>query len=325
MKKNLSIEGTGLGLAITRQLCIAMGGKISVKSEYGAGSVFTVIIPQDIESETPFATVEEPEKKKVLVYEGRAVYAKSACWALENLNVPYTMVTNQDDFAAALYREEWFYVFSGYGLQDRIDLVMERGTFPQGKKPPLALMIEWGIEANIPGARFMSIPVQSMSISNVLNGISDSKDYVKSSDVIRFCYPRARLLVVDDIDINLMVAEGLLTPYQATVDTCTSGLQAIELVKHNEYDIVFMDHMMPEMDGIETTAIIRAWEKEQHLHKQVPIIALTANAVVGMKEMFIKSGFNDFVSKPIDVSKLDEMLDRWIPKEKREEIGENGE
>jgi len=82
-----------------------------------------------------------------------------------------------------------------------------------------------------------------------------------------------------------------------------------------------MDHMMPGMDGIETTAAIRLWEKEQQIkgnpRKQIPIIALTANAVVGMREMFIKNGFNDFISKPIDVSKLDEMLNRWIPDEKK--------
>jgi DNA-binding response OmpR family regulator len=77
-----------------------------------------------------------------------------------------------------------------------------------------------------------------------------------------------------------------------------------------------MDHMMPEMDGIETTAVIRALEGEYF--RNVPIIALTANAVVGMRETFIENGFNDFLSKPIDVSKLDEALNRWIPKEKRE-------
>jgi CheY-like chemotaxis protein len=80
-----------------------------------------------------------------------------------------------------------------------------------------------------------------------------------------------------------------------------------------------MDHMMPEMDGIEATAIIRAWERE-HARQQIPIIALTANAVVGMREMFIENGFNDFISKPVDVSKLDEVFDRWIIREKREEV-----
>jgi signal transduction histidine kinase/FixJ family two-component response regulator/HPt (histidine-containing phosphotransfer) domain-containing protein len=335
-KKNQGIEGTGLGLAITKRLCLAMGGDINMTSEYGKGSVFTAVIPQGIGSLEPFAAVEDPEKKKVLVYEGRLNYAKSVCWTLESMRVPYSMVTNIDDFAAALYREEWFYIFSSYGLYENIKPLMEKDSseFSGGKKPSLALMIEWGTEAYIPGARFVSIPAQSLSIANTLNGKSDSKGYIKNSGAIRFTFPRARILVVDDIATNLKVVEGLLAPYGATVDTCLNGLQSIEMVKRsvsekNDYDIVFMDHMMPEMDGIEATAAIRAWEKELNeeqifdLRKHIPIIALTANAVVGMREMFIENGFNDFISKPIDVSKLDEILARWIPKEKKEKNSVN--
>jgi signal transduction histidine kinase/CheY-like chemotaxis protein/HPt (histidine-containing phosphotransfer) domain-containing protein len=327
--KNQGIEGTGLGLAITKRLCVAMGGDITVESEYGKGSTFTAIIPQDFESETPFAIVEDAEKKKVLVFEGRAVYAKSICWTLENLNVPHSLVTNQDDFAAALYLEEWFYVFSGYGLYKKIKPIMDSGFFYKDKEPPLALMIEWGTEAYISGVRFVSIPVQSLSIANTLNGKADSKGYYDNdgnASAIRFTFPGARLLVVDDIATNLKVAEGLLSPYRLSVDTSLKGSLAVELVKRaalekRDYDIVLMDHLMPDMDGIETTAAIRAWEKEQMAddvtRKQLPIIALTANAVVGMREIFIENGFNDFLAKPIDVSKLDEMLSRWIPKEKR--------
>ena len=323
-KKNMGIEGTGLGLAITKRLCMAMGGDISVKSEYGSGSVFTVIIPQGIESEEPFATVEEPEQKKVLVYERRTVYAKSISWSLENMKVPHALITQPGVFTNALLREEWFYVFSGYGLYKEIQSIINGNESSSSglKKPSLALMVEWGDEANIPDARFLFLPVQSLSIANMLNGKEDSKGYAErddSSGVIRFTLKSARLLIVDDITTNLKVAEGLLMPYQAEVDTCLSGREAIELVKQREYDIVFMDHMMPDMDGIETTAVIRGWEasQENRQRRQIPIIALTANAISGMREMFIEKGFNDFLAKPIDVSKLDEMLDRWIPKEKK--------
>jgi signal transduction histidine kinase/CheY-like chemotaxis protein/HPt (histidine-containing phosphotransfer) domain-containing protein len=326
MAKNRGIEGTGLGLAITRKLCRFMGGDISVQSEYGSGSTFTAIIPQGIESETPFAQVEEPEKKKVLVYEGRIVYAKSVCWSLLNMGVPHVMVTTKEDFAEKLLGEEWFYVISGYGLYDRIKPHMEQPdeTFPGGRKPSLALMLDGGTEAYLTNVRFLSVPPQSLSIANVLNGKADSKDYFESSSGyggVRYVFPGARLLVVDDIATNLRVAEGLFAAYQARVDTCLNGFDAIEQAKRQEYDIIFMDHMMPEMDGIEATAAIRKWEQEQennqHLRKQVPIIALTANAVSGMREMFIEKGFNDFLAKPIDVSKMDEVLVRWIPVEKR--------
>jgi signal transduction histidine kinase/CheY-like chemotaxis protein len=327
VKKNQGIEGTGLGLAIAKNLCIAMGGDISVASDYGKGSVFTALIPQGVESQTPFAAVEEPDKKKVLVYERRLNYAKSVCWTLENMKVPHTLVTNQDDFAVALYLEEWSYVFSGCGLYEKIAPVMERDetAFYGSKKPPLALMAEWGTEACIPGVRFISIPAQSVSIANILNGMADNKSY-KSSGVFRFTFPSARILVVDDIATNLKVVEGLLAPYQVTVDTCLNGLQAIEQIKQaasrkRDYDIVFMDHMMPEMDGIEATTIIRSLNSGRF--RGLPIIALTANAVVGMRDMFMENGFDDFLSKPIDVSKLDEILDKWIPKGKREEVTGN--
>jgi len=331
-KKNRGIEGTGLGLAITKRLCTAMGGDISVQSEYGKGSSFTAVIPQGVYHDVPFAAVEEPDKKRVLVYEGRVCYAESVGWSLENMKVPYVLVKDQEAFAEALFREEWFYVFSGYGLYEKIKPLMARPVeeFPGGKKPPLALMVEWGTETYIPGIRFVSLPVQSLSIANILNGRVDSKgyfDHAAESSAIRFTFPNVRILVVDDINTNLKVAEGLLAPYKAAVETCLGGLESIELVKRKaseklDYDLVFMDHMMPEVDGIEATAAIREWEKslvdQGVAHNAIPIIALTANAVSGMREMFIEKGFNDFLAKPIDISKLDEILAKWIPKEKRE-------
>jgi signal transduction histidine kinase/CheY-like chemotaxis protein len=327
VKKNQGIEGTGLGLAITKRLCTAMDGKISVKSEYGKGSVFTVVIPQGIVSDTPFAFVNEAGKKNVLVYESRIVYAKSICWTLENMKVPHTMITDYKEFASALYRKEWFYVFSGYGLYKKIKPLMEKdaSAFQGGKKPSLALMIEWGNDTCIQGMRFMSIPAQSLSISNVLNGKEDSKGDIKSFNAIRFTFPGARILLADDIPTNLKVVDGLLAPYKAKVDTCLSGSQAIELVKRaalekRGYDIVFMDHMMPDIDGIEATKIIRSLEGEHF--RNMPIIALTANAVEGMREMFLENGFNDFISKPIDVANLDEILNRWIKEDKREKVKE---
>jgi len=328
IQRNRGMEGTGLGLSISKRLCLSMGGDITVSSEFGKGSEFTVTIPQNINSEQSFATVSSPEAKNVLIYEGRTIYAKSLGWSMENLGVPYVLVNDEEEFAAALGREEWFYVFSGYGLYEKIQPIMDKTEFKGGNKPPLALMVEWGTEAFIPNVRFISLPVQSLSIANTLNGKLDKQDYFDSAaaatNMIRFIIPGARLLIVDDIAVNLKVAEGLMAPYRAKLDTCLSGEEAIEMVKNNNYDIVFMDHMMPEMDGIEATAIIREWEREQS-REPVPIVALTANAVSGMKEMFIEKGFNDFLAKPIDVTKLDEILDRWIIKEMREFMAEKEE
>jgi signal transduction histidine kinase/CheY-like chemotaxis protein len=131
---------------------------------------------------------------------------------------------------------------------------------------------------------------------------------------VQFTAPEARILIVDDISINLMVAEGLLSPYKMKIDCCTSGKEAVRLAEEHNYDFILMDHIMPGMDGIETTAQIRASKK---IRENLPIIALTANAVTGMKEMFLSRGFSDFLSKPIDISNVDAVIRKWLPREKQ--------
>jgi signal transduction histidine kinase/CheY-like chemotaxis protein/HPt (histidine-containing phosphotransfer) domain-containing protein len=125
--------------------------------------------------------------------------------------------------------------------------------------------------------------------------------------------PDAKILIVDDNSINLAVAVGYLTKHNARPDTAQNGVTAIEMVRENKYDLVFMDHMMPGMDGIETTRRIRRLEGEYY--KKLPIVALSANAVTGAREAFLESGMNDFISKPIKSGAMSEMLLKWLPRE----------
>jgi len=122
--------------------------------------------------------------------------------------------------------------------------------------------------------------------------------------------PFGKVLVVDDLELNLYVVKGKLLPYGLHIDTATSGFEAIEKVKNNVYDIVFMDYMMPKMDGVEAAREIRKLGRE---YEKLPIIAITANAVSGVREKLLESGFNGFISKPIDTRELDEMIRKWIP------------
>jgi signal transduction histidine kinase/CheY-like chemotaxis protein/HPt (histidine-containing phosphotransfer) domain-containing protein len=321
--RNKNVEGTGLGLAICWRLCAAMGGTLGVSSVYGEGSSFTALVPQFIVSKTPFAEVQDPMYKKVLLYERRDSYAQSIRWSLENLKVPFTRVSTEEEFREALVREEWFYVFSGYGLYSQIRSLMERADVPGGRRPSLALLIEQRMETDIPDVRFISIPAQTLSIANVLNDVPDTRDYFEAGGlaIVKFSAPTARILVVDDIPTNLKVAEGLMAPYGMIIDTCVSGAESIEFVKRRDYDLIFMDHMMPEMDGIEAAEAIRALETEIENSRHIPIVALTANAVSGMREMFLSRGFDDYLAKPIEFSKLDAILTRWIKREKWEKPG----
>lgn len=145
------------------------------------------------------------------------------------------------------------------------------------------------------------------------------QNYYKSSAHLRkyhntYTAPEASLLVVDDNLINLQVVRNLLKKTQLQVTTCMSGREALELMCANRYDVILMDHMMPEMDGIETLA--KSKELEANLNKEVPVIAMTANAVSGAKESYLKAGFTDYLSKPIVGKDLEKMLEKYLPKEK---------
>jgi len=125
--------------------------------------------------------------------------------------------------------------------------------------------------------------------------------------------PEAKVLVTDDNEFNLRVSSGLMDTMDISAETADSGYKAIELIKKHDYDIVFMDHMMPEMDGVETVHKIRAMGGK---YLDLNIIALTANAIKGSREMFLENGFDGFISKPIDINELREILKRFLPPEK---------
>ena len=132
---------------------------------------------------------------------------------------------------------------------------------------------------------------------------------------VAFIAPDARILVVDDIEVNLLVAKGLMAPYKMGIDTCMSGPEAIEMVRAHRYDLIFLDQMMPEMDGIETLEVIRSLPAASS--HELPVVALTANAVSGNRELLLSHGMNEYLAKPINLKALSRILNRWIPNAKR--------
>ena len=135
----------------------------------------------------------------------------------------------------------------------------------------------------------------------------------KNTDRYResFAAPDARVLVVDDTAMNLHVISQLLKKTQIQVDTCLSGKECLHMVQKEHYDVILLDHMMPEMDGIETLRALK--NRYNHLCHDTPVIALTANAIVGVREMYMQEGFNDYLSKPVESSALEAMLKKYIP------------
>ncbi len=163
------------------------------------------------------------------------------------------------------------------------------------------------------GSKFTFTLIQRISNKKEIAVFSNSAN---KDEETKLKVNNAKVLIVDDNAVNLKVAQGLLKTFNLTVDTCKSGRECLELMKKNrDYDLVFLDHMMPELDGIETLNLIRA-DSDEYM-KKVPIVALTANVMNGVRDMFISEGFNDYVPKPIDMVWVNSILRKYIPIEKQ--------
>ena len=306
-KRNRNIEGTGLGLAISQQLLRLMDGRISVESEYEKGSTFYVNLPQKIIDPAPSIPVPDSDLKAALIIENEFVL-KQICKDLSALGIKYTDLEKHGNLES---------VTDGY-------IIVEKHLFGERIKKSLAdnprlkcLLIapfESAADINTPRVKMLHKPVFSLGLYSAL-GLGENLAEISDSSEDNFVFtaPDAHILIVDDNPINLTVACGIIEPLGMQVDTATGALETIEKVKKIKYDIVFMDHMMPEVDGIETTHIIRRLIVG---YEDVPIIALTANAIGGTKEMFLREGMNDFVAKPIEVTDIVAAIRRWLPNDK---------
>ncbi|MBP3198735.1 MAG: response regulator, partial [Butyrivibrio sp.] len=146
------------------------------------------------------------------------------------------------------------------------------------------------------------------------------KEYLESQETYheKFWAPDAQILVVDDTPINLTVVKGLLKYTKIKIDTAESGMDTLQMVREKKYDIIFIDHRMPDMDGIQTLEALK--KLEDNLSKDAPCIALTANAGAGARDEYISAGFNDYLSKPVNGELLEDMIKEYLPKDKIQEV-----
>lgn len=310
-KRNRNIEGTGLGLAISKQLLHLMKGDIWVESEYEKGSIFSFFVPQKVVDKTPCISVRDPGSRIALSLISNEYIRKNFRQDVKKLGVEYKELYSADGLADIRTEKKCFLFIEKTMFSTEVEAFVK-----ENPQITAVLLIDFFDTAKyeMENLYIVKKPLFALTAAMILNEENSQFDNNNAEgSEFDFIAPDAEILIVDDNAVNLTVAEGLLEPLKMHVDTAASGKEAIDKIGKFHYDIVFMDHMMPELDGVETTRIIRRFHQE---YNDVPIIALTANAVEGTKERFCQEGMNDFVAKPIELRMLISKVRQWLPIEK---------
>lgn len=320
-RKNRSNGGIGLGLAISKELVLKMGGTITARSQLAKGSMFRFVVPQKVVSEEPIGQVLNKESLSVAAYFDmeqfdmmaiRDEYSALIEHMTAQLQVKCRICRNLAELKRRASREAFTHIFISLKeyLEDasyfdamagsaKVVAVIERADEPRIQSPAVLRLYK---------------PFYLLPVVSILNGSQGMKSESRIVRPGKFTAKDVHVLVVDDNKMNIRVIEGLLGEYRIKVTSAESGREALKKIEQMSYDFVFMDHMMPDMDGVETLRRIR--DKAGNYYRRVPIVALTANAAPGSREMFLEEGFSDFLAKPVELSVLERLLKRTLPEEK---------
>ncbi|MBR2928317.1 MAG: response regulator [Oscillospiraceae bacterium] len=300
-KKNHQKEGTGLGLAISRRLVELMGGELWVESEYGKGSRFFFRIRQKLRSEKAAAHIRSAAPVKVSgrfrsAYLGETLEKLANAYALSYLSPAQVAAGEQVDH---------------FFVDKCSELTEEEQEHLRAHGTRISLLQNPMTEHDAPrGMELINKPLYSLNFTQVINGeqivLAGS-----GSEALFFRAPKAQVLIVDDNEMNRKVAVGLLEPLDMQIDLAENGKTALAMISKKKYDIIFMDHMMPVMDGVEATRALREMDGEYFRH--VPVVALTANVIPEAQKSFFDAGMNDFAAKPIKLKEIAAILRRWLP------------
>jgi len=320
--------GTGLGLAIVKQLCSLMNGSVKVSSKYGEGSLFEIELEvglsANLESVKPAVDV---KNKSALIIDNSQLSAYALSKQLEHWGMKVSIAQNIED-AFQKYNQEFEIIFIDNNKALEIaQKIKEQSLFGNAKLVLMTLLKDTGAVASYLEAGYNHHYPKPATTEDILGALkilspeyetssSSGADIFDEKESVTLWPTDTKILLVDDNKVNQLVANGILEEFGLEADVANNGLEAVKALLENQeelYNVILMDCQMPEMDGYEATEAIKSG-KAGKVYKNIPIIAMTANAMEGDKEKCFASGMDDYLSKPIDPEILEGILKKYLHK-----------
>ncbi len=317
-KRNRSSGGIGLGLFVVYGFAHWMGGFVRIESVKNSGTTVRVTVPQKVINEKPCLALDKSFDGAVLfhVKPGKYkvprlldFYRSMATNLATGIRVPLYSADSVIEIERLMGKLKVTHVFMGQEEYEE-----NREFFEELAKKDIVVTVSAEPEFKLPAkSRIMLMPkpLYAYPVIKILNEGRDAKNINDHESGIRPVFKGVRALIVDDEPMNLVVATSLFREYEMTIETANSGKEAIRKYRENDYDVIFMDHMMPEMDGVQAMKLIKT--AALNLDRSIVVIALTANVVSGAKEMFIREGFDGFIAKPINTTDFERVMQRVLP------------
>jgi signal transduction histidine kinase/CheY-like chemotaxis protein/HPt (histidine-containing phosphotransfer) domain-containing protein len=310
------VEGIGLGLSIVYGFVKEMGGFVHIQSEKKKGTKVSISIPQKVIDDKPSVVVDRSAKISAACYLKTSKYKSPAVReyyiamlrsTFNELAMPFDFVTELDALKSLVDTGNITHICTAE------EEYTEQKKYLEFIGRDIDIVVSVSPGFRIPrdsNATFVRKPVFSHSLVSAINRKLALWEFDPEISGKRLSFEDVKVLVVDDEEMNLIVAKGILDGYGMDVTLVRGGMEALHECEKTRFDVIFMDHMMPDVDGVEAMKLIR---KHYGTDDHTVIIAFTANAVSGVREMFMKEGFDEFIAKPIESSELERVLKKVLP------------
>ncbi|MCR4896471.1 MAG: hybrid sensor histidine kinase/response regulator [Lachnospiraceae bacterium] len=326
-RRNRSSGGIGLGLFIVYGFAHRMGGFVKIESEKGNGTTVRVTIPQRVADAHPCLAIDgnftgdilfHVRSGKYKVPKVRDFYRYMATHVARGIRVPLYSAETVQEIERLREKLNVTFIFMG---QEEYEA--NPSYFDELSKGDMVVAVSaYAGFHPTPGSCVITMPkpLYGYPVVKILNEGKAAKNIEYADRFVKPVFRNLKALIVDDEPMNLVVATSLFADYHMDIDTAASGQESIRKFCDGDYDVVFMDHMMPEMDGVEAMKLIK--EAATDLGKKAVVVALTANSVSGAREMFMKEGFDGFIAKPINLSDFERVMLQVLPESKIDRGGE---